>query len=266
MTGWRNVWSMKLRVQDQGEDQRRPGKRLYVRTVKHVSWIKRMPWTVTNGERWYRKHDDPDGCEWVNVSSGTGLPGLSRIKGRWTVVVVVLQQLVWFYRSFQNSFWKYVQPVNKKFARDANKNEHMKQKPWRLCYYSDNLARGHMPYFDNKLSSSDSEHKTNCKEAGSKYSIQEAISALHRYSDIMCTHTSIRFCLTADSLSGLAQNVYSNSTAPTTSYTFWMAARSCTMRDTNSRNVPGSRPFAILTPTRSFVRLSATTYSNSNKI
>ena len=29
--------SMKLRVQDQGEDQRRPGKRLYVRTVKHVS-------------------------------------------------------------------------------------------------------------------------------------------------------------------------------------------------------------------------------------
>ena len=39
----RNVWSMKLRVQDQGEDQRRPGKRLYVRTVKHVSWIKRMP-------------------------------------------------------------------------------------------------------------------------------------------------------------------------------------------------------------------------------
>ena len=33
----RNVWSIKLRVQDQGEDQRRPGKRLYVRTVKHVS-------------------------------------------------------------------------------------------------------------------------------------------------------------------------------------------------------------------------------------
>ena len=28
---------MKLRVQDQVEDQRRPGKRLYVRTVKHVS-------------------------------------------------------------------------------------------------------------------------------------------------------------------------------------------------------------------------------------
>jgi len=28
---------LELRVQDQGEDQRRPGKRLYVRTVKHVS-------------------------------------------------------------------------------------------------------------------------------------------------------------------------------------------------------------------------------------
>ena len=34
---WVKKWSMKLRVQDQGEDQRRPGKRLYVRTVKHVS-------------------------------------------------------------------------------------------------------------------------------------------------------------------------------------------------------------------------------------
>jgi len=29
----------------------RPKKRLYVRTVKHVSLIKRMPWTVANGER-----------------------------------------------------------------------------------------------------------------------------------------------------------------------------------------------------------------------
>ena len=28
---------MKLRVQDQGEDQRGPGKRLFERTVKHVS-------------------------------------------------------------------------------------------------------------------------------------------------------------------------------------------------------------------------------------
>ena len=34
---WVKKWSMKLRVQDQGEDQRGPGKRLFERTVKHVS-------------------------------------------------------------------------------------------------------------------------------------------------------------------------------------------------------------------------------------
>ena len=39
--------------------------------VDHCKWRKVI-----------RKHDDPDGCEWVNVSSGTGLLGLSRIKGR----------------------------------------------------------------------------------------------------------------------------------------------------------------------------------------
>ena len=32
--------------------------------------------------------DDQDGCEWVSVSSGTGLPGLSRTKGRYTYVRV----------------------------------------------------------------------------------------------------------------------------------------------------------------------------------
>jgi len=35
--GGRNVWSMKLRVQDQEEDQRGPGKRLYERTVELVN-------------------------------------------------------------------------------------------------------------------------------------------------------------------------------------------------------------------------------------
>jgi len=29
-------WSMKLRVQDQEEDQRGPGERLYERNVKHI--------------------------------------------------------------------------------------------------------------------------------------------------------------------------------------------------------------------------------------
>ena len=31
--------------------------------------------------------DDQDRCEWVNVSSGTGSPGLSRTKGHKMVVV-----------------------------------------------------------------------------------------------------------------------------------------------------------------------------------
>ena len=34
--GRRNAWSMRLRVQDQEEDQRGPGERLYERTVKHI--------------------------------------------------------------------------------------------------------------------------------------------------------------------------------------------------------------------------------------
>jgi len=34
--GWRNVWSMKFRVQDQDEDQRGPGERLSERIVKYV--------------------------------------------------------------------------------------------------------------------------------------------------------------------------------------------------------------------------------------
>ena len=34
--------------------------------------------------------DDHDSCQWVNVSSDSGLPGLSRTKGRKTVVVVVV--------------------------------------------------------------------------------------------------------------------------------------------------------------------------------
>ena len=40
---------MKLRVQDQEEDQRGPEERLSKRTVKHVNRIKRMLWIVVNG-------------------------------------------------------------------------------------------------------------------------------------------------------------------------------------------------------------------------
>ena len=42
MTGWRNAWSMKQRVQDQEEDRRGPGERLSKRTVMHANWIQRM--------------------------------------------------------------------------------------------------------------------------------------------------------------------------------------------------------------------------------
>ena len=52
MIGWRNAWSMKLRVQGQEEDQRGPGEMLSERTVKLINWTKRMPWIVVNGGRW----------------------------------------------------------------------------------------------------------------------------------------------------------------------------------------------------------------------
>jgi len=62
---------MKLGVQDQGEDQRGPGKRLFENNaVDCCKWRKVI------------KYVDQDGCERVNVSSGTGLPGLSRTNGR----------------------------------------------------------------------------------------------------------------------------------------------------------------------------------------
>ena len=63
MTAWRNVWSMKLRVQDQGEDQRRPGKRLYMRTVKHISWIE----------------DAMDRCKWRKVIKEARWSGWVRV-------------------------------------------------------------------------------------------------------------------------------------------------------------------------------------------
>jgi len=42
----------------------------------------RMPWIVVDGESRYQVGmiDDYDECEWVNVSSGTGSPGLSQTK------------------------------------------------------------------------------------------------------------------------------------------------------------------------------------------
>ena len=80
MIGWRNVWSMKLRVQDQEEDQRGPGE--VVREdcqackMNREDAIDRCKWRkMIKDVRW-------SGWVWVGVSSGTGLPGLSRTKGR----------------------------------------------------------------------------------------------------------------------------------------------------------------------------------------
>jgi len=49
MIGWRNISSMKLRVQDQEEDQRGPGERLYERTAR---------------QRKMNKVDSIDRCKW----------------------------------------------------------------------------------------------------------------------------------------------------------------------------------------------------------
>jgi len=45
MIGWRNVWSMKLRVPGQEVDQRKLGERLW-KSVRHINWTGRMPWIV----------------------------------------------------------------------------------------------------------------------------------------------------------------------------------------------------------------------------
>jgi len=37
-----------------------------------------VPWIVVGGGRWWRMSDGQVGREWVSVTSGTGLPGLSQ--------------------------------------------------------------------------------------------------------------------------------------------------------------------------------------------
>ena len=48
---------------------------------------------MEKGDKGSRPYVDQDGCERVNVSSGTGLPGLSRTNGRNMVVVVVISEI-----------------------------------------------------------------------------------------------------------------------------------------------------------------------------
>ena len=60
MTGWRNVWSMKLRVQDQGEDQRRPWKEV----VREDCQARKL-----------NKEDAMDRCKWWMVIKEARWPG-----------------------------------------------------------------------------------------------------------------------------------------------------------------------------------------------
>ena len=70
MTGWRNVWSMKLRVQDQGEDQRRPGK-----VVREDCQACKL-----------NKEDAMDRCKWRKVIK----------EARWSGLVWVGECFFWY--------------------------------------------------------------------------------------------------------------------------------------------------------------------------
>ena len=81
MIGWRNAWSMKLRVQEQEEDQRGPGERLSERIVKHVKWtedaMERCKWRkMIKDVRW-------SGWVWVFllVPAYLGCPGQKPLNG-----------------------------------------------------------------------------------------------------------------------------------------------------------------------------------------
>ena len=60
MIGWRNAWSMKLRVQDQGEDQRGPGKEV----VREDCQAHKL-----------NKEDAVDRCKWRKVIKEVRWPG-----------------------------------------------------------------------------------------------------------------------------------------------------------------------------------------------
>jgi len=80
MIGWRNVWSMKWTVPGQEVDQRKLGEILRKQIVRCMDWTGRMPWIIVDGWSRYATIGDHDRCKWMNVSSGTGSPGLSRTK------------------------------------------------------------------------------------------------------------------------------------------------------------------------------------------
>ena len=65
---------MKLWVQGQVEDQRGPGREV----VSEDCQARKLNKEDAMDRKWRKMikvSDDQDGCEWMNVSSGTGLPG-----------------------------------------------------------------------------------------------------------------------------------------------------------------------------------------------
>ena len=64
MIGWRNAWSMKLRVQGQEEDQRGPGEMLSERTVKHIVLNKE---DAMDRSKWRKMIKDVRWSGWVWV-------------------------------------------------------------------------------------------------------------------------------------------------------------------------------------------------------
>jgi len=70
-----------VEVPGQEVDQRKLGERLWKKTVMHG--LNRED--AMDHSRWRKQigiFGDHDECEWVNVSSGTGSPGLSRTKSK----------------------------------------------------------------------------------------------------------------------------------------------------------------------------------------
>ena len=109
----------------------RPGKRLYVRTVKHVSWIKRMPWTVANGDKGSTMiRMGVSGWMFLLVPAYPGCPGSKPLNGRCCCVNIYLslfefwnafalcckvwlwEHFRWFHASFTH--WWSVSPIGLK--------------------------------------------------------------------------------------------------------------------------------------------------------
>jgi len=73
---------MKWRVPGKEIDQRKLGDRLWKKFCKACGLNREDAMDRSRWRKQIRIFDDHDGCEWVNVSSGTGSPGLSRTKSR----------------------------------------------------------------------------------------------------------------------------------------------------------------------------------------